>query len=106
MMAYAKVFIVLTQMVQRLRTCAARSIPLPDPSVIIEARGAFFWSGGERGLGENPWFDKLRSSLDRKMLRAFSACGTSLCLTAAGARAAGRNAGATAFRVYPEKTPP
>ena len=47
--------------------------------------GLFFGPGGERGLGENPWFDKSRSDLDRKMLPAFSAYGTSLCLTAAGA---------------------
>ena len=55
------------------------------PRYYLKPPRGFFWSGGERCPGENPWFDKLRSSLDRKTLRAFSAYGTSLCLTAAGA---------------------
>ena len=49
--------------------------------------GLFIWSGGEKGLGENPRFDKSRKRFGPKIAPAFSAYGTSLCLTAAGAPA-------------------
>jgi hypothetical protein len=46
------------------------SIPLPASSIYTNAsRGFFLGSGGERGLKRTLRFDKLRSSLDRKMLR-------------------------------------
>jgi hypothetical protein len=38
------------------------SLSRPASSLVIEARGAFFWPGGERGPGENPWFDKIAGS--------------------------------------------
>ena len=67
----------------RERQSRHESIP-PASSIVIEVSG-FFWSGGERCLTRTLRFDKSRKRFGPKNAPAFSAYGTSLCLTASGA---------------------